>query len=149
QEVYGETDPRSAAVYNNFGIALHAAGDAEKARQQFQWALQVFENTYGADHAKIANVVNNLGYVLTGTGDLDGAKTHFERALDVAMERFERALKIDRAVHGEVHPTLAMRLCQMGRLMMEMDNEPAANRCFTRARAIRQALGQNEPAENQ
>jgi hypothetical protein len=65
-----------------------------------------------------------------------------------ALEEFERALKIERVIHGENHDAVALRLTQLGRLFQEMDNNPGAERCFKRARQIRDAAAVTQATQS-
>jgi Tfp pilus assembly protein PilF len=125
QEVYGEADPHLAAVFNNYGIVLQEAGDAEGARQQFEWALTVYKTHYGEDHPKIASIVNNLGYVARGAGDLAGGR-----------EQFEKALGIARTSYGENHPTVASILINLGMVKRLSGDLPGAKADLERALEI-------------
>src|SRR4029079_13291240 len=84
---------------------------------------------HGEDHPQVARDAAHLGLALQELG-----------LREAALEQFERALRLARTVCGDRHLSVAFRLSQLGRLLLEMDNEPAARRCFTRAAAIQNSV---------
>src|SRR5262249_5876103 len=66
--------PRTAAVYNNLGAALHAQGDLNGAIASYRQALECAPN-YGP-------ALTNLGAALPGRGDLKSATAHHSQAVN-------------------------------------------------------------------
>ena len=103
--------------------------EVEAAKEQFKWALEVFEKTSGADHPKLASVINNLGYAMKSMGDWNGAHEHFRRALEIAEKKF-----------GPNHPTVASILHNLGDVARGMGNLESAKSYFERALIIDRAV---------
>ena len=79
-------------------------GDAAKARDLLERALEIKELKYGRDHAKVAGTLVNLGIAHGDLGDAAKKRDLLERALAI----FERE-------YGRDHPHAALCRKKLGR----------------------------------
>lgn len=70
-----ELDPKSAAAYNNLGLALRAKGDLAEAEAAYRKAIEL--------DPQGATAHNNLGGVLRAKGDLSGAEAARGKAIEL------------------------------------------------------------------
>ncbi|HWB74551.1 MAG TPA: serine/threonine-protein kinase [Nannocystaceae bacterium] len=99
-------DPRSRASWHHSLASLaEDRGDFARAREHFEQALAIREETLAPDDADIAGTEMGLGNVLHELGDSEGARVHYQRALDI----FERGL-------GPDHPDLGLAMSNLANL---------------------------------
>ena len=69
------------------GTAYSKTGDLQKAKEYYEWALEIQKEQLGASHVDVAACHNNLGTVYSKTGDLEKAKEYYEWALEIEKEQ--------------------------------------------------------------
>ena len=124
-EVYGWNHPTVAECANRFGRTWHRLGRLAKARNCFEKAVLAEESCADADGVRLALYLNNLASTLMEAD---------EPAL--ALERLERALRLDRQVFEDHHPALGRDLANLGtanRLLRRLDK---AEHCYKNALEI-------------
>ena len=62
--------------YYNLAIVLDHQGDLKEAKQYYERALAIREQTFGSQHPDLASSYNNLANVLRDQGDLKEAKEY-------------------------------------------------------------------------
>jgi tetratricopeptide (TPR) repeat protein len=79
---FGETDPQiSKAATNSMTVTqLEVAGDAARARKDYEQAIQYFEAAVSKDSSN-AVLYNKLGLSELKSGDLQAARTNFQKAV--------------------------------------------------------------------
>jgi len=97
QEVVKEKDENVPTLLNNLGFAWKTLGEAKKAIEFYDKALEIDLNALGEKHPDVAIDYNNLGGAWHALGD---AKK--------AIEFYEKALEIFTAVYGSDHPNTQM-----------------------------------------
>ena len=75
--------PKSELAHNNWGVALAQKGDLDRARSQYERALEIVPD-YTEARLNLALVHLDLGLAHRARGDLD-----------LAIESFQRALRLD------------------------------------------------------
>ncbi len=119
---------------DDLALARQNQGDFAGAEAQYLEALSI-RREIGAPRDEIASVLGNLGGLWFSRGDYARAE-HF----------FERTLAIQREVHGESHPAVALALNNLGLARQGKGDLAAAERLHRRALEIReQTLGPNHP----
>ncbi|PXF60998.1 MAG: hypothetical protein C4B59_06525 [Candidatus Methanogaster sp.] len=82
-----------------------------------------------------AYILNQTGSYLWGRAEFAEAKSHLERALVLAEKAY-----------GRDHPSVAIRVNNLGRVLQDLGNLPAAKECFERALAIdEEVYGSDHP----
>ena len=81
-------DVRRAAIVNNLGRVLKRMGNVGQAREHFESALRLDQETYGEAHPHVAEVANNYGTVLHMAGDVKTALHQFEWALEICRNSY-------------------------------------------------------------
>lgn len=76
-------DERAAALSNEQGFHLKAAGDLVSAQPYYEHALAINQQVLGERHPDTAASLNNLGMLLKAQGDLAEARAYLEQALDI------------------------------------------------------------------
>jgi hypothetical protein len=67
-------------------------------------------------------------------------------ALGAARAQFERALQIDEQFYGTIHPNIAGRAMQLGRVLRAQDDKEGATALFDRATSILANANELKPA---
>ncbi len=126
----------TAALLNELAAYRHGVQAAySTARQLYERALAIREQTLGPNHPQIANSLNNLSALVQAQGDLAAARPLFERALAIR----EQAL-------GPDHPNMANSLNNLAQVLQAQGDLLSARPLVERALAIRrQALGPDHP----
>ena len=75
-------------IYLFLAQTLLHYGDLEKAKEYYEWALEIRKEQLGANHVDVAKSYNNLGTVYSDKGDLGKAKEYYEWALEISKEQF-------------------------------------------------------------
>lgn len=81
----------------NLGNVYRAAGDYEKARIEYEFALELQVKALPSDHPDIARTLHNLAVVYSHLHETEKAKEYLERAQETA----KRTL-------SEKHPMMAL-----------------------------------------
>ncbi|WP_437717356.1 FxSxx-COOH system tetratricopeptide repeat protein [Sorangium sp. So ce448] len=135
EAVFGNDDPKVAAVLRSLGSVLHDLGDLGGARAHLERALTIDLAHFGPDHPDVARDVNDLGSVIMDQGDLPTARKHLQRAL-----------AIDEATYGPDDPSVAIRLNNLGALLRDTGDFAGARVYLERALAIDiRAYGPDHP----
>jgi tetratricopeptide (TPR) repeat protein len=105
------------------------------AKEAFERALRIDEQSFGLCHPDVANRVCSLGVVMAGQGDLP-----------VAKAAFERALRIDERALGPEHLNVARDVANLGVIKQKLGDLSGARKALERAFAIVvQTVGSNDP----
>jgi serine/threonine protein kinase/Tfp pilus assembly protein PilF len=107
---------RLASGLHNLGMVLADAGDAARAEPLLREALQLREQVFGPDHVPVAMSLRLLGEAALEAGRLDEAGT-----------MLERALRIERAHHGDPHPQTALVQLALAQLDYARDDRAAGD----------------------
>jgi len=83
-----ENHPDVASSYTNLGIACKYAKDYERAIQNLQRGVGLFQKIYRGDHHYIVISLQNLGLVFYEKGEHGRAITHFQTCLAMAHRLF-------------------------------------------------------------
>ena len=67
--------------YNNLATVLKYQGELKQAKEYYERALAIRQQTLGPKHPDVADSCNNLAIVLGHQGDLEQAKEYHERLL--------------------------------------------------------------------
>ncbi len=128
-------DAQAAALSNEQGLHLKAAGDLVSAQPYYEHALAINQQVLGARHPDTATSLNNLGSLLQDMGDLAGARAYYEQALDIRQ-----------AVLGARHPHMAQSLNNLGTLLRAQGDLVGAREYLEQALDIwRAVLGERHP----
>jgi len=92
-EAISEKDDHVAVLLNNLGRAYETLGDASKAIEYYEKALQIDLKAFGDQHPQVAIYYNNFGMAYKTLGDASKA-----------IEYYEKALLIFTKVYGKDHP---------------------------------------------
>ena len=68
------------------------------------------------------------------------------KMLGAARMYFERALQVDESFYGTVHPNIAGRAMQLGRVLRALEDKEGAQALFDRATAIMASASELKPA---
>lgn len=118
-------------LLNQMGLYYRGRARYADAKQVYERAIRIAEETLGPDDSSVAIRLNNLGLVLWDLGDLAGAR-----------QCIERALRIDEAAFGPDHPNVANRINNLGIVLIDCGDLAAARQCLERALRIDEgALG--------
>ena len=74
-------------IYLFLAETLHHYCELEKAKEYYEWALELEKEQLGTNHVDVAASYNNLGNVYSDTGDLEKAKEYYEWALEIQKEQ--------------------------------------------------------------
>jgi CHAT domain-containing protein/tetratricopeptide (TPR) repeat protein len=86
----------SARTLNLLGLVYKYTGKHTQAQEQLQMALSYREKLLPANHELIAASYNDLGLAYAGIDN------------DIALDYYEKALKIYEKLHGKEHPKIAI-----------------------------------------
>ena len=92
-------------IYLFLAQTLHHYCELEKAKEYYEWALEIQKEQLGANHVDVATSYNNLGTAYISTGDLEKAK-----------ECHDWALKIEKEQLGASHVDVAASYNNLGTL---------------------------------
>jgi len=134
--VDGPYHPSVASDLNRLGdIYYNDMCELEKAKDCYERAFKIGEQTYGPDHDMVVRRAKNLGFVLWDLGDLTEAQTIFERVL-----------QIDRDKLGSDHPIVADDGNTLGTLLQARGDYTSARSYYEQALAIFEAtFGPDHP----
>jgi len=118
----------TASLLGNVALYLHKRAEFSEAKELYEKALAIVENTFGPDHPDVARLANNLGNVLADVGDLEGAK-----------KLYERALRIDEKVYDTDHPNVATDVNNLGTILHDIGDLMGAKKLYERALKIDEA----------
>ena len=88
-----DKDDRVAVLLNEVGVAWRALGEAHKAIEYYEQALEIDLKVFGNVHPNVATYYNNIGEAWRALGEARKA-----------IEYMEQALEIVKRVYGENHP---------------------------------------------
>jgi len=113
------------------GVVHYNAGRYEEAASELEAAFADRLRVHGALSVEVAATHTNLGNVARARGQLDAA-----------LEHHEKALEIDTALLGKLHPNVGRHLHNIGGVL-RLQNEPEeATRSYEQALSIKEgALG--------
>jgi tetratricopeptide (TPR) repeat protein len=114
-------------LYDKLAELNYDMGHYEKARHFAERQLELAKQRGG--RTEVGGGLNNLGLVLRAQGDLEGAK-----------DAFERALRIDEAVHGPDHPNVAAHVNNLGSVLRAQGDLEGARAAYERALRIDEAV---------
>ncbi|MEM7155391.1 MAG: serine/threonine-protein kinase [Myxococcota bacterium] len=120
--------PRTANLANQVAAIYLNKGDHDKARENFERARRLREETFGKDHPQVASMLGNLAASANAEGDLPGA---IELQTE-ALERLEYA-------YGANHPLVAAALSNLGLFHHRMGNADEAKAALERSLALYEA----------
>ena len=92
-----------SVLVNALGSTYSDLGDANKAIECYEKALEIDLKVFGDQHPNVGTYYNNLGGAYRDLGDANKA-----------IEYFEKALEIDLKVFGDQHPNVATRYNNLG-----------------------------------
>ncbi len=134
QKILPQKHELIAASYNDLGFA-YSQVDNDKALNNYEIALGLYEEIHGKDNPKIAIAYGNMGVIyrnLESYGD--------------AVNNFDNALKIWDKIYPAAHPTKAFVLFNLGYTNQKMDNQKAALAYYEQALAMyRTSYGMKHP----
>ena len=134
EEKLPETHELIAASYNDLGL-VYTMLDIDKAFENYEKALEIYQKIHGNDHPKIAIANTNLGYLY-----------HAEKLYGDAVNNYESALKIWEKIYPQPHPNKALVLMNLGQTYSSMGNQKAALEFYEKARAMYEsAQGKKHP----
>ena len=116
--MFGESSPNVAPSLNNLGLVYQAQGKYGSAREVYERALAIREETLGPDHDLVASTLSNLGFLLRYLGDYASARLMLERAISI----LETSL-------GPNHPDLQQPLVNLGIMAGDLGDYEVARRC--------------------
>lgn len=127
QEKLPEAHELIAASYNDLGL-VYTILDVNKAFDNYELALAMYEKLHGKDHPKIAIANTNLGYL-----------HHKEKLYGDAITYYETALKIWEKIYSQPHPNKALVLMNLGQTYSSMGDAKAALEYYGKARVMYEA----------
>jgi eukaryotic-like serine/threonine-protein kinase len=169
-------DPLLARALEAMGTARMRVGDSRGAEAAFAEALELERRNGGECTTWIATVLDDLALARQNQGDFDGAESLYHEALSIRREidaprediaavynnlgglwftrgefsraegYFQLSLAIERELHGEFHPAVALALNNLGLSRQGQGDLDEAERLHRRALEIReQTLGADHP----
>ncbi len=136
ERTLGKAHPRYGTALYNLGVHMLARGEANKAIDYLQQALQVLVAALGKNHVMVATTMSELGNMLAR---VDGRR-------DEGKKLLEQALEIQKRTVGADDPLVAGTLQALGDLATQQGHDDEARTLLERALAIRQrALPENHP----
>ena len=124
-----------ATSYNNLGNVLYNQGDLKQAKEYYEYALAIRQQTLGPQQPDVAQSYNNLGNVFFDQDDLKQAKECYERALAIMQETLKPQ-----------HPNVACAYSNLANVLFHQGDLKEAKEYHERALAIRQkTLGPQHP----
>jgi CHAT domain-containing protein/tetratricopeptide (TPR) repeat protein len=134
QNIFGNESEEVAASLNDLGL-VYSSTNPDRALENYEKALGVYEKLHGKDHPKIAIAKTNIGLTyqkLELYGD--------------AVNNFEDALSIWRTNYPGGHPNEALTLANLGSTYKLMKKPDAALQYYEKALAIfRKNYGNKHP----
>ncbi|MFQ6113014.1 MAG: tetratricopeptide repeat protein, partial [bacterium] len=82
-EAIEKKDPSVANLYNNFGSLCQDLGDAKKAVQYFEKALEIDLNIFGDKHPKVVEKYYIMGEICKSSGDKNKAIKYYEKTVEI------------------------------------------------------------------
>jgi tetratricopeptide (TPR) repeat protein len=127
---------RKAMTWNNMALVKRHMNARLEARQDYQRALEVFQEVRGASSPEYASVLHNLA-------TLD----HLEGQFDTAAEQFWRALKIREGEFGANHRDTAQTLNSLSSVYAAQGRFTEAEQLCRKALAVQETvLGTEHPS---
>jgi tetratricopeptide (TPR) repeat protein len=124
-----DTDPGNLAVQlSNFGVALRALGDSERAGACFEEALEI-ATARGETTPDLLRLMMNTAASRRALGRVDSA-----------IELLERALPLSRDVNGAQHPDVATCLINLGSARYVRGQRAEAEPLFAEALELRRKI---------
>ena len=74
-------------IYLFLAPTLHYYSELQKAKEYYQWALDIQKEQLGPNNVHLAQSYNNLGIVYKTTGELEKAKEYYQWALEIQKEQ--------------------------------------------------------------
>ena len=119
-----------AAMANNLGFLVKAAGDLDTAESHFLRALEITHSQLGQEHEQTATVSSNLGALYQAAG-------FYEQAREIHMI----ALETRQNLLGEEHPDTAQSHNNLALVLLETGDRVGARKHFEKALQCFEALG--------
>jgi CHAT domain-containing protein/Tfp pilus assembly protein PilF len=119
-----ENSLEAAQAISNLGIIYLNAGQYTQAEEQLQMALSMRQKQLDKNHELIAASYNDLGLVNVSLNE------------DKALQYYEAALAIYKALHGEDHPKIAIANTNIGLVYRKMELYGDAENDFESALSI-------------
>lgn len=79
----GRHHPETAASHFNLGRLLNRMGDFDRALDEFQSALEIYDSLFGRNHKKVADIFFMISKVLSKKGDHKNALLECEKAHEI------------------------------------------------------------------
>ncbi len=131
----GSTLFQRARLANAIGSVYSKEGKYEKAREELERSVGLYEKLYGKSHPNLASTLNNLGEAYRHLGRFDEARAEFERAIDVLE-----------SAYGPLHPDVAAAISNLGATASGEGKYEEAIKYLERALTIeQQSLGPEHP----
>lgn len=132
-EMFGDQPRLEAAIRNEIGTVYYNLRAFDEAADQFQRALDLWEDELGPDHADTLKAVNNLGQSLSSLGRWDEAERFYRRAYAGRLN-----------LNGESDPTTLASMLNLATLYHKTQRLDQAESLFRRSVTLhRQHLGPN------
>ncbi len=125
EEAISSKDEYIAMLLNNLGSITATLGEAKKAIEYYEKALDIVTEVYGEQHSYVAKTNNNLGAAYNALGEADKAIEYFEKALD-----------IDLKVFGDMHPDTAIDYNNLGEAYRDLGQANKAIGYYEKALGI-------------
>ncbi len=124
EKALGPEHPRTAVSLNNLALHHKDLGAYDQALPLYERALKIRETRLGPAHTDTVASINNLAGLHRALG-----------AFDQALPLYERALQATEKSLGPDHPHTRTCAANLGILLVDRKNYPAAGAYFRRARA--------------
>jgi tetratricopeptide (TPR) repeat protein len=111
EEAISQKDENISVLLNNLGNTYAALGDANKAIEYLEKALEIDLKVFGDRHPNVAIRYNNLGSAYRALGEANKA-----------IEYYEKSLEIDLKVFGDRHPNVARDYNNLGSAYSDLGN---------------------------
>jgi tetratricopeptide (TPR) repeat protein len=126
----GGHSPREASVHDGIGTALMRLRRYDEAEPELERALALREERYGAQHPLVANSLNQLGNLAI-----------YRKQYPVALERYQRALAIRRAVSaGKDNAEIALSVGNVAVAQEKLQDYEAALATYQEALALKRRV---------
>ncbi len=124
-----------AELSSNSGVIALAESDFKRARDEFQNALTLQEQTLGPDNPEVARTLNNKGVALTHLGKIKEATADYERSYGIHVRNV-----------GTEHPDTAASMSNLALMYRRQGRLSEALNFLERSLAVRRlTLGDEHP----
>lgn len=129
-------------IFKNMGTCLLKKGEFDTTLEYYQKAMKEMRSLFGqkSNHPEICEIVEYMGHAYSSRPASDTVTG------DEALEMFKQSLEMRRQLFGQVHPSIAVTLGELGKIYKEKGDFENSATHYLQALEMLQRLHGDDPA---